>query len=102
MDARGRVRRSRRAAWKALRGLRAALGGDDHAVPRASRSDVVSRAQERDALELRVLEALAAVRDPEIPPVSITDLGIVERVRVSEAAVEIDLLPTFAGCPALD
>ena len=62
----------------------------------------MSAAQERDALELRVLEALATVRDPEIPPVSITDLGIVEHVRVSEAAVEIDLLPTFAGCPALD
>ena len=57
---------------------------------------------EVDALELTVWEALSAVHDPEIPPVSITDLGIVERVRVGDDAVEIDLLPTFAGCPALD
>jgi ring-1,2-phenylacetyl-CoA epoxidase subunit PaaD len=53
-------------------------------------------------LELRIMEALAAVHDPEIPPLPITDLGIVERVTVSEDAVDVDLLPTFAGCPALD
>jgi ring-1,2-phenylacetyl-CoA epoxidase subunit PaaD len=55
-----------------------------------------------DAVELAVWEALAEVRDPEIPPVSITDLGVVERVSVSGDAVRIDLLPTFVGCPALD
>jgi ring-1,2-phenylacetyl-CoA epoxidase subunit PaaD len=55
-----------------------------------------------DDLELRVWEALGAVHDPEIPPISITALGIVERVRVTSEAVEVDLLPTFAGCPALD
>ena len=54
------------------------------------------------ALELAAWDALSAVHDPEIPPVSITDLGIVDRIVVSDEAVEIDLLPTFAGCPALD
>jgi ring-1,2-phenylacetyl-CoA epoxidase subunit PaaD len=53
-------------------------------------------------LELEVWEALAAVGDPEIPPVSITDLGIVERVEVGERRIDVSLLPTFAGCPALD
>jgi ring-1,2-phenylacetyl-CoA epoxidase subunit PaaD len=53
-------------------------------------------------LERSLWQALAGVRDPEIPPCSITDLGIVERVTVSSDHVEIDLLPTFAGCPALD
>jgi ring-1,2-phenylacetyl-CoA epoxidase subunit PaaD len=52
--------------------------------------------------EQEVWGALSAVPDPEIPPCSITDLGIVERVRVSPDTVEIELLPTFAGCPALD
>ena len=54
------------------------------------------------AVELRVWEALAAVHDPEIPPLAITDLGIVEAVRVTPERVQVDLLPTFAGCPALD
>jgi len=53
-------------------------------------------------VERRVGGALAEVRDPEIPPCSITDLGIVDRVHVAEDAIDIDLLPTFAGCPALD
>jgi ring-1,2-phenylacetyl-CoA epoxidase subunit PaaD len=53
-------------------------------------------------LERAVWEALAEVHDPEIPPCSITDLGIVERIAASDDAVEVDLLPTFAGCPALD
>jgi ring-1,2-phenylacetyl-CoA epoxidase subunit PaaD len=53
-------------------------------------------------LEHAAWAALASVQDPEIPPCSITDLGIVERVRVSDDVVEVHLLPTFAGCPALD
>lgn len=59
--------------------------------------------QTEDAtLDLVVRETLASVRDPEIPPCSITDLGMVEDVRVSAHRVEVDLLPTFSGCPALD
>ena len=50
----------------------------------------------------RLREAIASVHDPEIPPCSIDDLGMVEDVRVLRGAVEVDLLPTFAGCPALD
>lgn len=54
------------------------------------------------ALEARVHEALGEVMDPELPVCAITDLGMVERVAVSDDAVEVDLLPTFVGCPALD
>jgi len=57
---------------------------------------------ESDAVELAVWEALASVHDPEIPPLAITDLGIVEEVRVGEDRVDVKLLPTFVGCPALD
>jgi ring-1,2-phenylacetyl-CoA epoxidase subunit PaaD len=52
--------------------------------------------------EAEVRAALAAVKDPEIPTCSITDLGIVHDIRVTNGRIEIDLLPTFAGCPALD
>jgi ring-1,2-phenylacetyl-CoA epoxidase subunit PaaD len=55
-----------------------------------------------EGLELEVWEALAEVHDPEIPPLSITDLGIVERIEVTADAISVSLLPTFAGCPALD
>ena len=52
--------------------------------------------------EQAVRAALAEVPDPEIPAISIVDLGIVERVRVSDDRIEVELLPTFVGCPALD
>ncbi|MBX6349894.1 MAG: phenylacetate-CoA oxygenase subunit PaaJ [Clostridia bacterium] len=56
-----------------------------------------------EGLVERVREALATVHDPEIPSVSIVDLGLVETVRADEAGrVEVELLPTFTGCPALD
>ncbi len=55
-----------------------------------------------EGIELEARAALARVHDPEIPPLSIVDLGIVEQVLVSEDIVEVELLPTFAGCPALD
>ena len=63
---------------------------------------MVIRTDETDRIERDVWATLAGVHDPEIPPCSITDLGIVERVAVTDDAVEVDLLPTFAGCPALD
>lgn len=55
-----------------------------------------------DLMESRVWEALASVPDPEIPTCSIVDLGMVERVEMTDSAVEVDLLPTFVGCPAKD
>lgn len=48
-----------------------------------------------------VLRALATVDDPEYPGVSIVELGLVEAVRVVDGRVEVDLVPTFSGCPAL-
>jgi ring-1,2-phenylacetyl-CoA epoxidase subunit PaaD len=49
-----------------------------------------------------VRSVLDDVMDPELPTVRITDLGVVDRVAVTDAAIEVDLLPTFSGCPALD
>ena len=48
-----------------------------------------------------VLGALEHVADPEIPAVSIVDLGVVFDVRVDER-ITVELLPTFVGCPALE
>lgn len=52
--------------------------------------------------EARIWATLADVMDPEIPSCSIVDLGMVERIGVLEDSVEVDLLPTFVGCPAKD
>ncbi|MBF6612855.1 MAG: phenylacetate-CoA oxygenase subunit PaaJ [Chloroflexi bacterium] len=49
-----------------------------------------------------VREALLEVMDPEIPSLSIVDLGVVGNVAVSSDAIEVELMPTFVGCPALE
>lgn len=49
-----------------------------------------------------VREALSTVMDPEIPVVSVVDMGIIREVEVSPAGVSVTMTPTFSGCPALD
>jgi ring-1,2-phenylacetyl-CoA epoxidase subunit PaaD len=50
----------------------------------------------------RVWEALAEIPDPEIPVISLVDLGVVREIEVSGSRVRVDFTPTFLGCPALD
>ena len=53
-------------------------------------------------LEVAVWDALAGVPDPEIPAVSVVEMGMVHEVRVEGASVHVTMLPTFTGCPAID
>ena len=48
----------------------------------------------------RAWEVLAGVADPEIPAVSVVDLGIVREIRAEGAALEVTVTPTYSGCPA--
>lgn len=59
---------------------------------------------ELSAFSLRpsaVWDALRAVPDPEIPVVSIVDMGMVREVEVDGGRVSVTFTPTFSGCPAL-
>ena len=56
----------------------------------------------RTISETEVWEALAEVPDPEIPVVSVVDLGLVHRVALDGERLRVELLPTFVGCPALE
>lgn len=52
--------------------------------------------------EQRVLGALERVMDPEVPVLSITELGIVREVRTSDPSqVTVTVTPTYSGCPAM-
>jgi ring-1,2-phenylacetyl-CoA epoxidase subunit PaaD len=53
-------------------------------------------------LEEAVRAALHDVHDPEIPQVSVVDLGVVHEVHVGPGRIRVELLPTFVGCPAVD
>lgn len=45
---------------------------------------------------------LDEVKDPEIPVLSLVDLGVINSVKIQDEKVRIEMTPTFVGCPALD
>lgn len=51
--------------------------------------------------EQRVWDELARIPDPEIPAISVVDLGVIGSVTVGADRVRVELLPTFVGCPAI-
>lgn len=50
----------------------------------------------------RARSALAAVTDPEIPVLTIEDLGILRGVETDGDSVTVTVTPTYSGCPAMD
>jgi len=50
-----------------------------------------------------ILRWLEAVKDPEIPVISLIDLGVITKVEVDQQGkVNVEMTPTFVGCPAMD
>lgn len=52
--------------------------------------------------EQKIWEILQTVCDPEVPVLTILDLGIVRNVFIKNEEVEIVITPTYSGCPAMD
>jgi ring-1,2-phenylacetyl-CoA epoxidase subunit PaaD len=50
----------------------------------------------------QVWDALDEIPDPEIPVISLVDLGVIRSVDVSDGRVRVEFTPTFLGCPALE
>lgn len=73
-------------------------------VARAVHADVDARAVHAAVDERAVLAALREVPDPELPAISVVDLGVIGRIDTGEpgGTLRVELLPTFVGCPALD
>src|SRR5690606_19446665 len=52
--------------------------------------------------EEQVMGWLGEISDPEIPVLSLLDLGIVRKVEVLDEEVKVVITPTYSGCPAMD
>jgi ring-1,2-phenylacetyl-CoA epoxidase subunit PaaD len=61
-----------------------------------------SRATPADARIQEAWGVLQAVPDPEVPAISVTELGIVREVVAREAGLEVVVTPTYSGCPATE
>jgi ring-1,2-phenylacetyl-CoA epoxidase subunit PaaD len=71
------------------------MGGDDDGQALGSSWRAMVSAED-------VWAALAEIPDPEIPALSLVDLGVVKSVEVDGRRVRIAFTPTFMGCPALE
>lgn len=74
-------------------------------IDRAGSVDDVGSADAAGFTEGRlaaIWAALAEVPDPEIPVISVVDLGIIYDVALEGDRLRVEILPTFVGCPALD
>lgn len=49
-----------------------------------------------------VVVAVSEVADPELPMVTIADLGILREVSAEDGTVVVTITPTYSGCPAMD
>src|SRR5690606_6585115 len=88
---------------------RAAAGGAAGAGAGASGGDVVMNALETtarprpaDAEAARVWDAAAGVLDPEVPVLTIEDLGVLRSAELVDGRAHVTLTPTYSGCPAMD
>lgn len=55
-----------------------------------------------EALRSEIWRVAGAVTDPEIPVLSIADLGVLRAVEIVDGAIEVAITPTYSGCPAMN
>lgn len=64
-------------------------------------TDTRQRARDEISARQRAWDAAASVVDPEIPVLTIADLGVLRSVEVDAHGVEVRITPTYSGCPAM-
>jgi ring-1,2-phenylacetyl-CoA epoxidase subunit PaaD len=60
-----------------------------------------TRGETREALRERAWTVAARVTDPEIPVLTILDLGVLRDIKIGDGTVEVFITPTYSGCPAM-
>ena len=71
-------------------------------VAMATRRSLCEPGPQDSAIESEVLAALSDLEDPEIPVLTLKDLGVLRWARVDDGAVTVGVAPTYVGCPAVD
>ena len=77
------------------RGVHGAARRDDDGAPLGAGGRAMVTAEQ-------VWEAFEEIPDPEIPVISLVDLGVIRSVDVRDGHVQVEFTPTFLGCPALE
>ncbi len=65
-------------------------------------TETIARPRPSTGVERALWDLAATVVDPEIPVITIEDLGVLRQVLVAGDAVFVSITPTYSGCPAVD
>ena len=57
---------------------------------------------EKQHIEKKLIPILEQVFDPEIPVLSIIDMGVIRSAIIEDKIVKVEITPTYSGCPAMD
>lgn len=71
-------------------------------VNAATDLETVARPKPAGGVEREIWELAASVFDPEVPVLTIEDLGVLRGVSVAGDRVAVQITPTYSGCPAVD
>jgi ring-1,2-phenylacetyl-CoA epoxidase subunit PaaD len=63
---------------------------------------MVTAVEQDSELQRRAWDVAASVVDPEIPVLTIADLGVLREVEIEDGRVEVAITPTYSGCPAMN
>lgn len=57
---------------------------------------------EKQQIDSKLIKILEKISDPEIPVLSIMDMGVVRSAIIENGIVKVEITPTYSGCPAMD
>lgn len=61
----------------------------------------VTKTRLTDVTVEEIYQILSAVKDPEIPVISIQDLGVLQHIAINDGLVQVGIIPTYSACPAM-
>jgi ring-1,2-phenylacetyl-CoA epoxidase subunit PaaD len=71
-------------------------------LPTELPTEAIARPRPHGDAELAIWNLAATVVDPEVPVLTIEDLGVLRRVFIQGSTVVVEITPTYSGCPAVD
>ena len=71
-------------------------------TPSSGASDPILGEEGKEALRERAWAVASQVVDPEIPVLTIEDLGVLRDIKIEHGRLEVVITPTYSGCPAMN
>ena len=71
-------------------------------IPLVPADEQVRRTRRQESALTQVWDLLDSVKDPEVPALSLWDLGVLQDVRQTSGGIIVTITPTYSGCPAME